>query len=558
MGLLEKALAYKNKINRDGQKSIMDRISGAADRGSEEPAGPDTDLNLNFEGAENDDVLFLRKEDLTEIKSNGTSEAVPRKSPQVNGDEMDYPAFFELSRDILGAESKPELFDVILFSIMGQIGVTSSSIMVPCGRNGGSWEIVESRGVHINKDEISFSPSAGILGQMMLRKEIIDIEEYRDHSVFIDDYYAYIAIDARILVPLLFKSEVMGVVILGNKLIEQDFTAEEKNFLSAIGEFSAFSYRAMTRGALPAEKGDALGVIDEVQRKIASDTRGEGTEEIIRAKFIEQGILSFAVYLQNGAGSEYVLFTCAEEDRLQLKKQQPRISFETAFISEIIKIGGRRQYADLRQTKAAASVFPDALLSRIEMLTVFPHMAEGELIGFTVVFNAERPNGESLGGDAAQVCGFVFPYLYLMHDLSNRRGTYTDSIERTVKRIGAEISYARDLGIPVTLVAITIKNFKRYQGVYGDKKVREMFRHVEEYISARLSDRDFSVRYDRNKVLIVLSGKDKKYAVPLANAVCNELVNNYSTNEAQLLVTFLAAEYPLDGKDTSALIDAVN
>ncbi len=79
-----------------------------------------------------------------------------------------------------------------------------------------------------------------------------------------------------------------------------------------------------------------------------------------------------------------------------------------------------------------------------------------------------------------------------------------------------------------------------------------------DFRSARLSDKDFSVRYDRHKILIVLPGKDKKYAVPLANAVCNELVKNFSTHEAQLLVTFLTAAYPLDGKDTSGLIDAVN
>jgi GGDEF domain-containing protein len=560
MGLLEKALAYKNKINRNGQKTIMDRIAGPADLASDESADNASDPGLNPDFSGDKDILYLNKEDLVEVEDGVTPKVAAERNSSEYGGPMDYPAFFELSRDILSADSGPELFDVILFSIMGQIGVSSSSIMMPGGNEGAPWEIVESRGVHVNKEEISFNPSDGILEQLIRRKEIIDIEEYRDNTLFIDDYYVYIAIDARMLVPLEYKSEVLGVIILGNKLTEEDFTAEDRNYLAAIAEFSAFSLRAIARKGMggPISGGNGSSIIDAIQRKIISDPRGEQTEEIVQGKFREQGILSFAIFILDGAGRDYVLFTCEEEDQLQLKKMRVRIPSDAALINEIMKIEGRRSYIELRQTRAAAAVFSDAQLKRMAMLTVYPHLIEGELIGFTMVFDIEKSIEEFLGGGAARVCGYIFPYLYLMHDSANRRGKYTDSIERTIKRIDAEIAHAQDLGIPVTLIAITIKNYKRYHAIYGNLKVKEMLRHIEDFIFARLSERDFSVRYDRNKFMIVLTGKDKKYAVPLANAVCNELVNNFSTQEAQLLVTFLTAEYPLDGKDTSGLIDAVN
>ncbi|MBP7585913.1 MAG: hypothetical protein KBA61_17850, partial [Spirochaetes bacterium] len=69
---------------------------------------------------------------------------------------------------------------------------------------------------------------------------------------------------------------------------------------------------------------------------------------------------------------------------------------------------------------------------------------------------------------------------------------------------------------------------------------------------------DFAVRYDRSKVLIALPGKNKKYAVPLANTIRNEVIQGFKKKEMQLLVTFLTAEYPEDGEDLHALLDVID
>ena len=158
---------------------------------------------------------------------------------------LDNIVLYELSKDLLRASTMDELFDVILFSVMGQIGVSSSSIMIPSSENPDEWEIVESRGVTINPDEVDFRPTAGILKQMITRKEIIDVEEFKDNAAFSDDYYSYISIDARLLVPVIYNQEVLAAIILGNKLTSENYTGEEKGFFNVIAEYSAFSFRAI-------------------------------------------------------------------------------------------------------------------------------------------------------------------------------------------------------------------------------------------------------------------------------------------------------------------------
>jgi hypothetical protein len=59
-------------------------------------------------------------------------------------------------------------------------------------------------------------------------------------------------------------------------------------------------------------------------------------------------------------------------------------------------------------------------------------------------------------------------------------------------------------------------------------------------------------------VLIVLPGKNKKYAVPLANTVRNEIIQYFKQKEVQLLVTFLSSEFPEDGDDLYTLLDIID
>jgi hypothetical protein len=62
---------------------------------------------------------------------------------------------------------------------------------------------------------------------------------------------------------------------------------------------------------------------------------------------------------------------------------------------------------------------------------------------------------------------------------------------------------------------------------------------------------------DRSKILLVLPGKNKKFAVPLANAVRNEIAQSVTNREMQLMLVYLTAEYPEDGEDLYTLLDSI-
>ncbi|HPG51222.1 MAG: diguanylate cyclase [Spirochaetes bacterium] len=605
MGLLEKALHYKNDMAGRGQKTIMDRITGPAQTGAPYQEGM---VGNSDPILPDDDILYLGSEDLVSVEdeahegaepatpaptgpltaeseAGGDDEEAARKprftirpddgdgaerretaQPAAGWEEsgvlLDNIVLYEMSKDILRAGNTSELFDVILFSIMGQIGVSSASIMLPNYENTEMWEIVESRGVSVNRDELDFSPAAGILRELITNKEIIDVEDYKSDTAFSDDYYTYISIDARLLVPIIFNEEVLGVIILGNKLNSADYTGEEKGFFNVIAEYSAFSYRSIRYKELT-ETGSGPGshivAVDKVRRDIETAGQALRIRDIIRDEFKQLGIEKFAIFALDEASRDYPLFVADAEDSLKLDEHEFRISANSGLVQELSHAESPVIFNDFYRSKTLIEIFTERQLRSMSMSEIFMFKLGGNLLGFIMLFDlAETAHIDTVHARIMKFTDFIFPYISILRGIEYRRGSYIDTIEGVYNRIEDEIRNARDLNIPVSLVLMSIKNYKRFHALFGHEKTKGMFAYFEKFIKTRLSDRDFSVRYDRNKILIVLPGKDKKYAVPLANAICNEMTHAYSSRDVQLLVTFLNAEFPLDGKDSFSLVDAVN
>ena len=55
----------------------------------------------------------------------------------------------------------------------------------------------------------------------------------------------------------------------------------------------------------------------------------------------------------------------------------------------------------------------------------------------------------------------------------------------------------------------------------------------------------------------MLPGKNKKFAVPLANTIRNEITVQFKKKEMQLMLVYLSAEFPEDGEDLYSLLDAI-
>jgi GGDEF domain-containing protein len=213
---------------------------------------------------------------------------------------------------------------------------------------------------------------------------------------------------------------------------------------------------------------------------------------------------------------------------------------------------------DFFSSKVIAEVFSPVMIKKMSMLRIYPFKIGGITLGFIILFRVlHTAKLSEVDAKIKRLSYVVFEYIESIIDLDHNKNKYIDTIEHIYCRIEKEIMHAKIKNVPLSLALFSIKNYKRYYHLYGYDDVKQLLESFEMIIRNRLSDGDFSIRYDKNKIIMVLPGKNKKYAVPLANSIRNEVLKNFQKNDIQLLITFIIAGFPDDGNNIYSLLDTI-
>jgi diguanylate cyclase (GGDEF)-like protein len=157
-----------------------------------------------------------------------------------------------------------------------------------------------------------------------------------------------------------------------------------------------------------------------------------------------------------------------------------------------------------------------------------------------------------------KIVKFLFPSISSILDLDSTINIYNDLTGILYGRIENELVRSAEMNIPLSLIMVSIKNFKRFHDRFGRIEMNRLFEQIADVIKSKLYSADFSVRTDRHRFLLVLPGKDRKYSTTLANILKNEISELCSSSDFKLLVSFLISVCPDDGKDLFTLLDALD
>lgn len=663
MGLLEKALQYKQEINKKGKETLIDTIIGPAetafindtkddasiilqddestielsnedlksiepiedelfilpedsnpekDKFEADEANYDTTIMQDQEIGLDHELDFLGPEDepdLESLQNAPRQENVNRdanisnrsdnsqkfriiESPEENKDStntmqesesikqplsteysikpdkkfQDFLVLYEIGKEILKSHTLNELYDAILFSIMGQIGSASATLLVLSLDDENALIVADSRGITIKNKNIRFDINKGLFNILMQSKGVVDIEQFKQQTQYRDEYYQLIAIDARLFIPLRYDSKVFGALVLGEKITIGDYSEEEIDFIEHITEFAAIAYEKVQKmehleNEIQKSVDDRKfwNELDEYRQNLRKYPQKDYFNVNAHSVMKANGFLSYAMYVKNNKNPNYSLLLTDEEDILLLKDTANSITSDTAFIDYISALHSASNIEDFDRHRAIREIFSESTIRKMTLCWINPYKVADELLGFFCVFRLRDYQRREIQFERFKVATDVLLSHYLSLQLIESQ--YVNSIDVTLpvfNRIDKELANVTRLTIPLTIILFTIKNLKRYYAVQGIDKTHQLMNKIEAIIISRLSDGDFTARIDRNKFLIVLPGKNKKFAVPFANALKNEMVQQFSDKELQLLVTFLMAEYPEDGRDVYSLLDSID
>ena len=539
----------KEYIKQAKQREQVDEAGVKKEAENSVKQGSDEEKNTEYEAP----IVNERSEE-------EVSAAKPNKKFQ------DFLILYEIGKEIVKAKTLDQLYDVILFSIMGQIGASSSSILVIDPDDTTKYVVAESRGITIKNRKISFNSDSGIMKHIISSREITDIEQYNSSQEYRDEYYQFISIDARLVCPMRYDGQVYGAIVLGDKITIGDYTDEEKDFIKAMSEISAIAFEkvhtiSMMESDIENYRNEMTyySHVRELQDELRRYTSLAHYRETVQEELAELGIMSYAVFIEDYVNDRYDLVACESEDYLSLEEDGFSIGRNTAFASYISDLSESSRIDEFDRMKSIKDVFGDSRIKKMTLFWIFPMKIGENLVGYMMVFRLRDYSDKDIIFKRISATSSLLMLNYLgIQSQEHRYDTYMDLVLPVYKRVEDELQNAANLNIPLTVILFSLKNFKRYVSAFGVEKANELLSYLENTIINRLADTDFTVRMDRNKFLMVLPGKNKKYAVPLANTIRNEMVQNFSTREIQLLITFLMAEYPEDGDNLYSLLDAID
>jgi len=363
-----------------------------------------------------------------------------------------------------------------------------------------------------------------------------------------------------------YDGQVYGTIVLGDKITIGDYTDAEKDFIRAVAEIAAIAFEkvhtiSMMENDIENYRNEMsyFSHVKELQDELRRYTSLSHYRETVRDELSELGVLSYAVFIEDYVKDRYKIVVAEEEDSLSLEEDSFFINKNSPLTSYFADLSENTIVDEFDRMKSVKEAFGENRIKKMTLLWMFPMKIGENLVGFMLVFKLhDYTEKEKLFKRISATSSLLMLNYLGMESQEHRYDQYIDAVLPMYKRIEGEINNASKLNIPVTVILFSIKNFKRYLSAFGDQKTDELLYYLESTIIKRLSDTDFTVRIDRNKFLLVLPGKNKKYAVPLANTIRNEMVQNFSTREIQLLITFLMAEYPEDGDTLFSLLDAID
>lgn len=499
------------------------------------------------------------------IESENSDSEIIVEDAEMLGNFDDYLLLYETEKEINAADNLEDLFEIVLFNLMGQIGSTTSSLILPDSADESRWVMALSRGVTIDSKGLYFQSDEGFLKHLRDRPTIIDIDEFKETDGFIDDYHHFLSIDARYIAPIYYENRLLAAVILGDKVTVEDYSKEDKEFLTVVCRATGITLNNLTIKKKLQKEIEGLREsikkyreVDWLQEQIKQEKSIDQVEVSLRHVLEELGILSFAVYRRSSSKDAYEPVFIEVEDFLGLKEARHTIPNRCNFSAHLARSESPVVIDDFKHANMLYEIFGDDAVEKMNLFRTYPFVISDSLEGFISIF---RVMGKTVISDVdlklKKIAGFVFDYLEHIDIKEHESDKFIDTLDVLYKKIEEVITNAEQLNIPVSMVMLSIKNYRRYYNLKGYEKGKDLIEEIEKIVKGRLSDHDFAIRFDRNKILLVLPGKDKHFTVPLANVIRNKIVDNFSDANIQLLVTFLTAQYPDDGNDINSLIDLI-
>lgn len=295
----------------------------------------------------------------------------------------------EISKELATLESESDLWESIIFSILGQVGAKEAAIFF---KNQNRLELVISKG-YIVPDDINFSKRSGIervlskdmaihYGQPLLKELVGDERKWIE------------AMNPALIIPIVGQQNFLGFILLGHPVGMSDYTIDDLLYLKLLGEILGSFYDSIRR----IQSINAQQQIWQTREKLHKEYMFYQNKLLAQKNRIEASNLTHD-YLDRAFQGHGFLLCARSQDGFSaefhkgLSKETMKnmhIEFNETWLMEIRQDATLVSWSDFKERDEISEKFSPEEQEMIRSATLLPIRFRGELFGIFFIFDIQK------------------------------------------------------------------------------------------------------------------------------------------------------------------------
>lgn len=174
------------------------------------------------------------------IELQSHAEIIERTYRELDKKVYDLFTLFNIGKELNSTLSKDAILKITCFTSLGQLGITNMTIMLLENRDTTLFQTVFEKGVRAPLLQ-SLDCSEAFMNLMHLTEQPVLLPDLQDKPEYAREVEFFNGIKACMIAPLTVKKTVIGLMLMGRKLSQEDFNQGEKDFVMTLGSIAAIA-----------------------------------------------------------------------------------------------------------------------------------------------------------------------------------------------------------------------------------------------------------------------------------------------------------------------------
>ncbi len=452
---------------------------------------------------------------------------------------IDMQTLLEISSEINSTLNIKDLLQIIIFTFMGHFQISDVAI----------FKIEDARALIIGKQGFNTLKDIDLSINFMTflnegdnLNQIYSLDQFK----LLAETLKGISISG--FIPLKGKDGIFGLIFLGNKYDNSEFSDQEKDFSITLSSLAGIALENASLYERLDSKYQELSALYDVSKVINSSSDFELVlslvmETITTGFGISQAILlindneSYIIKQQTGLGDEILEQTISlSQDEMDILKD-----------NQVIHMSINTQLQDLCQNNQNALWVP---LNSIDTNA-----------GALLIFRSENyilSNGnDNLISLFSIISSQMAPPILMTKLLKDNQENILDPFHPVIQKIIDEAKKASQYNIDITFAMLTLQNLKEYQKNHGYKTAYDRLEDFSSKLMSQLPPNSNMIRYTSQKFLLFLPAIPETDLEDLKAGITRLCETEFSKEQISLNPQILTVTYPQDCDDHYAILSRI-